>query len=116
MSPRLELKELVPGKGMPRLSILELICVKSLSAGGMAGSLGLNRRFEQAVKDVVGEDQFHSLRNTTGFDEAMTQFDRSIKTAFRGGLDEDYYVNFPMAQLQDDPVSNIQNNCWTLKG
>lgn len=82
----------------------------------MAGSLGLNKRFEQAVKDVVGEDQFYHLRKTKGFDEAMTQFDRSIKTAFRGDPDEDYYVNFPMAQLQDDPLNKIQDSCWNLKG
>ena len=116
MSPRLELKELVPGKGMPRCSIFEFTCVNPLFVGGMAGSLGLNKRFEQVVKDVVGEDQFYYLQKTKGFDEAMTQFDRSIKTAFRGGLDEDYYVNFPMAQLQDDPMNNIQDNCWNLKG
>ncbi|MCJ1283392.1 hypothetical protein MMC26_002720 [Xylographa opegraphella] len=96
--PRLELKELVPGKG------------------GMAGSLGLNRRFEQAVKDVVGEDQFYHLRKTKGFEEAMLQFDRTIKTAFRGAADEEWYVNFPMANLQDDPANNIQANCWNLKG
>lgn len=82
----------------------------------MAGSLGLNKRFEQAVKDVVGEDQFFHLRKTKGFDEAMTQFERSIKTAFRGEIDEEYYVNFPMTQLQDDPLNNIQANCWNMKG
>lgn len=82
----------------------------------MAGSQGLNKRFEQAVKDVVGEDQFFRLRKTKAFDEAMIQFDRYIKPAFRGDLDEEYYVNFPMAQLQDDPTNNIQTNCWNMKG
>ena len=82
----------------------------------MAGSLGLNKRFEQEIKAVVGEDQFYLLRKTKGFEEAMTQFDRSIKTAFRGNADEEYYVNFPMAQLQDDPANNLQSNCWNLKG
>ncbi|MCJ1377667.1 hypothetical protein MMC17_000763 [Xylographa soralifera] len=89
--PHLELKELVPGK-----------C--------------LNRRFEQAVKDVVGEDQFYHLRKSKGFEEAMLQFDRTIKTAFRGAADEEWYVNFPMANLQDDQANNIQANCWNVKG
>ncbi|KAL9027294.1 MAG: hypothetical protein Q9196_004161 [Gyalolechia fulgens] len=86
LAPRPELKELVTGKG------------------GMAGSLGLNRRFAQAVKNVVGEDQYFHLRKEKGFEQAMDQFDKNIKTAFRGGIDEDYYVNFPMANLNDDPT------------
>ena len=82
----------------------------------MAGSLGLNKRFEEAVKNVVGEDQFYHLRTTKGFEEALLQFDKSIKVAFRGGLDEEYYVNFPTADLRDDPWNNIQANCWNMKG
>ena len=78
--------------------------------------MGLNKRFEQAVEDVVGEEQFHTLRKTTGFEQAMLQFDRSIKTAFRGDIDDEYYVNFPMAKLQDDEMNNIQANCWNMKG
>lgn len=98
LSPRLELKELVTGKG------------------GMAGSLGLNKRFAQAVKEVVGEDQYFYLRKEKGFEQAMNQFDKQIKTAFRGDLDEDYYVNFPMAKLADDPSYRLSANCWNMKG
>ena len=82
----------------------------------MAGSLVLNKRFEQAVRNLVGDDQFYSLRKTTGFEQAMLQFDRSIKTAFTGDVDDDYYVNFPMARLKDDEMNNIQANCWNMKG
>jgi hypothetical protein len=46
---------------------------------------------------------------------AMEQFDVSIKTAFRS-VDEEYFVNFPMANLKDDPANNIQSNCFNLKG
>ncbi|KAM3079042.1 hypothetical protein ACMFMF_003971 [Clarireedia jacksonii] len=98
LNPKLELKELVPGKG------------------GMAGSLGLNRRFEQAVKDLVGEDAYFHLRKTRAFEQATRQFDTQIKTAFRGDLEEDYLVNFPMADLKDDPVNNLQSNTWNMKG
>ncbi|TVY34329.1 Heat shock 70 kDa protein 12B [Lachnellula subtilissima] len=72
LKPTLELKELVPGKG------------------GMAGSLGLNQRFEGA------------------------QFDRSVKTAFRNDLYEDYLINFPLAELKDDVRNNLKVNCWNM--
>lgn len=82
----------------------------------MAGSLGLNKRFTQTVKNIVGEDEFYHLRKTKGFEEAMNQFDKNIKTAFRGDPDEDYYVNFPMAKLLDDPANSLVANCWNMKG
>lgn len=82
----------------------------------MAGSLGLNRRFESAVKDLVGEDQYFHLRKTRGFEQATEQFDRSIKTAFRGDQEEDYFVNFPMANLKDDQANNLQSQTWNMKG
>ena len=97
LKPKLELKELVPGKG------------------GMSGSLGLNKRFKQAVKELVGDDQYVNLRKTKGFEEAVTQFDRSIKTAFRGLSDEEYFVNFPMARLHDDHENGVEANCWNMK-
>ena len=82
----------------------------------MVGSLGLNKLFEQSVKELVGEDQYYHLRKTTGFAQATQQFDRSIKTAFRGSAEEDYFVNFPMAKLKNDPVNNLEANCWNIKG
>jgi hypothetical protein len=87
-----------------------------IAVGGMAGSLGLNMRFEQAVKKLVGEDQYLHLQKTKGFELAKQQFDRSVKVAFRGDPDEDYYVNFPMANLRDDPTNNLDSNCWHMKG
>lgn len=81
----------------------------------MAGSLGLNKRFEQAIQDITGEDQFFYLRQTKGFEEAKLQFDKSIKVSLRGGTDEEYFVNFPMARLQDDPENNIQATAGTWK-
>lgn len=82
----------------------------------MAGSLGLNKRFAQAVKDLVGEDQYFHLRKKKGFEEAMKQFDKNVKTAFRGDSSEDYFMNFPMADLQDDPDNRLVANCWNMKG
>jgi hypothetical protein len=82
----------------------------------MAGSLGLNRRFEEAVKVLVGEDQFLPLRKTKGYEHAKLQFDRDVKTAFRGDLEKEYYINFSMANLAEDPNNNLVSNCWTMKG
>lgn len=97
LKPCLELKELVPSKG------------------GMAGSLGLNMRFEQAVKQLVGQTQFARLQKTKGYEQAVNQFDKHIKTAFRlEDANEEYHVNFPMGKLRDDPANNLEANCWTM--
>ncbi|KFY82655.1 hypothetical protein V498_08516 [Pseudogymnoascus sp. VKM F-4517 (FW-2822)] len=97
-TPRLKLKELVPG------------------SGGMAGSLGLNKRFEEAVKNLIGDEEFFRLRKTKAWFRANTQFDREIKTSFLGKPSEEYFVNFPMADLEDDPQNGLDSNCWRLTG
>lgn len=96
--PRLKLKELIPG------------------TGGMAGSLGLNQRFVEAVRNLVGEDQFQDLRKTKGFLFAEKSFDREVKKAYRGDPKEEYFVTFPMASLEDDPDSRLVSNTWTMTG
>jgi hypothetical protein len=82
----------------------------------MAGSLGLNKRFAEEVKALVGEDQWYELRKTHGFEQAARQFNDSIKVQFRGDLTEEYDVNFPRVKLKDDPENNLETNCWTMKG
>lgn len=82
----------------------------------MAGALGLNKRFEQTIRDVVGEDQFFHLRKTEDFDKAMYDFEWRIKKVFRGDLNEEYFINFATARLQDDPTNNIQGSKWIMKG
>lgn len=80
----------------------------------MAGSLGLNKRFAEAVNNLVGDDQFHKLRKTKAFALAEKYFDRDVKKAFRGKKGEEYFVNFPMAGLKDDKGSGLESNCWRL--
>lgn len=82
----------------------------------MAGSLGLNLRFENAVEELVGEEQFSSLKKTKGFAQASRQFDVVIKRSFRGDPDEDYFVNFPMAGLKDNLDRDLISNSWNMKG
>lgn len=81
----------------------------------MAGSLGLNQRFEAAVKDLVGEDQYFHLRKTKGFEQARVQFDRLVKRAFRDDPDEEWFINFPMANLADDPEKNLMSRTWNIQ-
>ncbi|KAI9685583.1 MAG: hypothetical protein M1822_004441 [Bathelium mastoideum] len=98
ISPRLKLKEIVPG------------------SGGMAGSLGLNKRFEEAVKNIIGDEEFFRIKKEKAWLRANTQFDREVKPAFRGKATEEYFVNFPMADLVDDPSSRLKSDCWTMTG
>ncbi|KAF2464027.1 actin-like ATPase domain-containing protein [Lindgomyces ingoldianus] len=92
----LELKELVP------------------STGGIAGSLMINKRFENWVKDMVGERTFLDLKETDAYRRAMKDFDETIKPSFRGKNDETAYVNFPMAKIKDNSSKGIKSNTLTL--
>ncbi|KFA66207.1 hypothetical protein S40285_05120 [Stachybotrys chlorohalonatus IBT 40285] len=96
--PQLKLKELVPGNG------------------GRAGSLGLNQRFAEAVANLVGDDQWYILKKSKGFALAEKQFDREVKKSFRGNPSEEYFVNFPMADLEDDPENRLESNTWCMNG
>ncbi|POR37011.1 hypothetical protein TPAR_02793 [Tolypocladium paradoxum] len=96
--PRLEVKELVPG------------------TGGMAGSLGLNERFRYAVRELVGEEKWLELSKSKAYSLAEKQFDQEIKRQFRDKSDEEYFVNFPMANLDDDVNNGLESNSWRLTG
>ncbi|KAI1428888.1 actin-like ATPase domain-containing protein [Xylaria sp. FL1777] len=98
MVPSLKLAEVVPGKG------------------GMAGSLGLNKRFAEAVQNVVGDEQWTTLKKGVGWSKASTEFDTVVKIAFRGDLEENFYISFPQTQLKDDNEENLVGNCWTMTG
>ncbi|KAF2878237.1 hypothetical protein BDV95DRAFT_600908 [Massariosphaeria phaeospora] len=92
----LELKELCP------------------STGGIAGSLMTNKGFETWIRDMVGERAYFDLKDTDAYRRVMKDFDNSIKPSFRGEGDEDEPINFPMADLEDNPSRGIANNCMTL--
>jgi hypothetical protein len=81
----------------------------------MAGSCILNKRFEEAVKNIVGDENFLKLKKTEGFADGVKQFDREVKPAFRGDPDQAWNINFTMAKLEDDPENNLMDNCLRLK-
>ncbi|KAG6116280.1 hypothetical protein E4U14_000333 [Claviceps sp. LM454 group G7] len=97
-APKLKVKELVPG------------------TGGMAGSLGLNQRFAAAVEELVGDHQWPTLKRSKAWSFAEKQFDQEIKKGFGGALEEEYFVNFPMAKLDDDESHGLVSNTWRLTG
>lgn len=82
----------------------------------MAGSLGLNKRFADAVNDLVGDEQWPELKKSKAFFLANKQFDREIKKSFQGGADEEYFVNFPTAKLEDDTDNGLESSTWTMTG
>lgn len=82
----------------------------------MAGSLGLNKLFEETVKNLIGSEQFASLKDSVGWSKALNEFDKTIKTGFNGDLADIHYVTFPMAKLEDDHSNGIYGNCWEMTG
>ena len=76
----------------------------------------LNQRFVEAVKDLVGEDQYHDLRKTKGFWLAEKCFDREIKKAYRGDPNEEYFLTFPTASLEDGLCAGLVSNTWRMTG
>ncbi len=78
--------------------------------------MGLNLRFLDAIRDLVGEDAYDKLRKTKGFLLAQRVFEREIKKAFGGKDEEEYFVNFPMADLDDDPEAGLESNTWRMTG
>lgn len=65
--------------------------------GSMSGSLGLNKRFEETVRSIVGDEQFVNLKKGVGRAKVLNEFDKNIKTAFAGDAQDVYYVTFPNA-------------------
>ncbi|KAH7219581.1 hypothetical protein DER44DRAFT_91009 [Fusarium oxysporum] len=96
--PSLDLAEVVPG------------------IGSMSGSLGLNRRFAEAVQNLIGDEEWFRLKNHEAWPHADRQFDQNIKTAFNGDLEDEYIVNFPGAYLDDDDDEGLRRDTWYMSG
>lgn len=94
--PSLELKEVVPG------------------SGGMAGSFYLNKRFEEAVHKLVGDLQWETLKNKPGWFKALNDFDKNVKTSFKGKEDDLHWVAFPRAKLEDNYAEGLVDDCWEM--
>jgi hypothetical protein len=80
----------------------------------MSGSMGLNVRFAAEVQALVGEEQWRILQGSRGWANAKKQFDQEIKKSFNGDASQDFFVNFPLANLDDDPERGLQSNSWIM--
>ncbi|KAF3051457.1 hypothetical protein E8E11_010107 [Didymella keratinophila] len=98
MWPDLELRELVP------------------SSGGIAGSLMINNRFEDFIKQTIGEDVLGPLKKGDSWRRALKDFDDNIKPGFQGRGDEPKFVSFPMANLPDKEESGVSNGHVRMTG
>src|ERR1700743_2284646 len=66
-------------------------------AGAEAGSLILNKRFEESVKNIVGDEEFIALKKTEGYAAAIKAFDREVKQANKVYASQSWFFCFPMA-------------------
>ncbi|KAF5964023.1 Hsp70 chaperone protein [Fusarium bulbicola] len=96
--PTLDLAELVPGKG------------------NMSGSLGLNKRFAAAVRDLIGDEEWFRLKSLSAWALAERQFDQEVKTSFTGDSDDDFIINFPGARLDDNVDEGLERDSWFMSG
>ena len=110
----LELKELIPGTGS-FISTFSDTGLTESGIGGLAGSLMLNKRFEEFIKNIIGEEAFFALQKTRGYVDVIERFDSVIKPSFRDDPSQEWFVSFPMAKLEDDPENKLEGDCLTLK-
>ncbi|KAJ3498448.1 hypothetical protein NLG97_g1113 [Lecanicillium saksenae] len=96
--PTLRMKEVVPG------------------TGAMVGSIALNRRFKAAVEEIIPGDRWNELKSSKAMTGASLQFENEVKRSFDGNLDEEYWVKFRGANLEDDPEKNLNSDEWTMTG
>ncbi|KAJ3494688.1 hypothetical protein NLG97_g3918 [Lecanicillium saksenae] len=95
--PTLHLKEIVPGNG------------------GKTGSIFLNKRFEEALEEIIPAMEWPKLKNGRALKSAIQCFESEIKPKFGGDLDDEFYVHLPGAGLKNDPSRGIQSNEWCMK-
>ena len=75
----------------------------------------LNRRFEDHIKNVVGEKQFVRLREKKCYAFGMRHFDQHVKVGFHTSELDEQYITFPKAQLQDRPGMGLAKDTITVK-
>ncbi|KAG6170156.1 hypothetical protein E4U51_001083 [Claviceps purpurea] len=73
-------------------------------------------KLKELAPGTVGDDQWLKLKISKAWSIAEKQFDQEIKKSFRGELDVEYYVNFPMASLREDEDGGLVSNTWRLTG
>lgn len=81
----------------------------------MAGSLNLNNRFEEKVRELVGEAHFNDPKNSAGLRGVLNKFESVVKQGFLGLDDEPTIFDFSGMMLKDDQQKGLENNTWVMK-
>lgn len=97
-TPNLQLKEIVPG------------------TGAMVGSMVLNRRFRAAVKDLIPDNKWESLKHGRAVTNVCEYFENQIKKGFAGDLKKRYVLDFFGTGLEDDPDHGFKDQEWRITG
>ncbi|KAK7946742.1 Hsp70 family protein [Apiospora aurea] len=85
-SSPLELAEVVPG------------------SGGMAGAIGLNKRFEDAVRELIGDSDMGTFKSMPdGWAIVLNQFETEIKRNFSGESNETHYIPLSWPETRRQP-------------
>lgn len=77
----------------------------------------INRRFEEAIKDAVGEEQYFTLRKHMSYLSVMQIFDKKVKPNFNPNQqteNEVYAFDFFSAGLKNDPENNIVSGLFIV--
>lgn len=80
----------------------------------MVGSIALNRRFKAAVEEIIPSDRWNELKSSKAMTGASLQFENEVKRSFDGDLDEEYWVKFRGANLEDDLDKNLSSDEWKM--
>ncbi|KAG0126370.1 hypothetical protein HOY82DRAFT_570205 [Tuber indicum] len=91
----------------PKLEVVE--CVEG--TGALCGSTVLNERFEELVRDRIG-DRFDKMKHE-GRVYMMKEFNDSLKRNFTDSEDEDLFT-CPVPGIADDPTAGIEAGMFII--
>ncbi|CAZ85793.1 unnamed protein product [Tuber melanosporum] len=94
----------------PKLEVVE--CVEG--TGGLCGSTVLNERFEELVRDRIGDrfSRFDKMKHE-GRVYMMKEFNDSLKRNFTDSEDEDLFT-CPVPGIADDPTAGIEAGMFII--
>lgn len=87
------------------------------SSARTAGSLNLDKNFEDHIMRTVLEDkEMISLKKSPLYADTLKQFDQRIKPFFTGSSDtKPSIIQLKGVKLTDNPEANLRNNTITLE-
>lgn len=84
--------------------------------GGLAGSLLINRRLEDFLREFLGDKHYARLRWKDGYREAMKQFEERIKPGFTSRNQKEEVLTFPGAGLRNNSIIRLKRDSLPVPG